>query len=87
MLLYIFLYIISRVSSLISSSISTNLTLTLPTLCLVSTPMVLSKPKLEKPEGIDLESIGYDYDTNWDNCDYVDPETLPDIVKAQDLLV
>ena len=49
--------------------------------------MVLSKPKLEKPEGIDLESIGYDYDTNWDNCDYVDPETLPDIVKAQDLLV
>ena len=87
MRLYIFLYIISCVSSLISSSISTNLTLTLPTLCLVLTPMILSKPKLEKPEGIDLESIGYDYDTNWDNCDYVDPETLPDIVGTQDLLV
>ena len=63
------------------------MTLPLPTLCLVSIPMVLSKPKLEKAEGIDLESIGYDYDTNWDNCDYVDPETLPDIVKAEDLLV
>ena len=42
---------------------------------------------MEEPEGIDLEAIGYDYDTNWDNCDYVDPETLSDIVKAQDLLV
>ena len=66
---------------------SPNLALTLPTISSVPIPMALSKPRLEKPEGIDLESIGYDYDTNWDSCDYVDPETLSDNVKAQDLLV
>ena len=49
--------------------------------------MALSKPRLQKSEGIDLESIGYDYDTNWDNCDYVDPEILSDNVREQDLLV
>ena len=49
--------------------------------------MALSKPKLERQEGIDPESIGYDFDTNWDKGDYVDPETLPENVKAQDLLV
>ena len=87
MRLYIILYIISCVSSLIPFPITINLTLPLPTLCLVSIPMALSKPNLEKAEGIDLESIGYDYDTNWDKCDYVDPEMLPDIVKAEDLLV
>ena len=83
MSLYILLYIILWLSSAPnSSSRSFNLTSTLPTIFSVPTPMALSKPRLEKPEGIDLESIGYDYDTNWDNCDYVDPETLSDIVKA-----
>ena len=49
--------------------------------------MALSKLRLEEPKGIDLESIGYDYDTNWDNCDYVDPKTLSDNADIQDLLI
>ena len=49
--------------------------------------MSLSKPVFEGPKGVDLESINYDYDINWDSCDYVDPVSLPNNVSAQDLLI
>ena len=81
--LYILLHIISLLSSALkSSSRAPFLILTLDIRYSVPTPMALSKPILEGPEGVDLESFGYDYDVNWDNCDYVDPSTLPDNITA-----
>ena len=88
MCLYIVLYIISLLSFAPKSSSRTpNLALTLSPVLPVPISMALSKPIPDEPNGLDLESIGYDYDTNWDNCDYVDPATLSDKVDAQDLLV
>ena len=86
--LYIVLYIISLLSFAPESSSRTpNLSLTLSPVLPVPISMALSKPIPDEPNGLDLESIGYDYDTNWDNCDYVDPATLSDKIDAQDLLV
>ena len=49
--------------------------------------MALSKPALEKIDSLGIEHTKYDFDTNWDGCDYVDPLSLADTVSAQDLLI
>ena len=49
--------------------------------------MALSKPVLEKIDSLDIVNTKYDFDTNWDCCDYVDSLSLSDTVSVQDLLV
>ena len=85
---YILLQIISLLSSAPKPSLRAPiLTLTLCIKCPLLNPMALSKPILDGTEGVDLEYIRYDYDANWDSCDYVDPSTLPDNINVQDLVV
>ena len=49
--------------------------------------MSLSKHVTEHPIRLDFDSISYDYDASWDNCDYVDPVSLTDNVSSEDLLI
>ena len=49
--------------------------------------MSLSKYSLEKVGKLDLEHEKYDFDSNWDNCDYTDPTRLPEKVGKNDLLI
>ena len=49
--------------------------------------MSLSKPASEEPSHKNFESISFDYNTNWDSCDYVDPTSLSDNANAQELLI
>ena len=47
--------------------------------------MALSKPALEKIDSLGIEHTKYDFNSNWDGSDYVDPLSLADTVSAQDL--
>ena len=49
--------------------------------------MSLSKPCLEKVEKIDQEYEKYDFDNQWDDCDYTDPASLAEKVETNDLLI
>ena len=49
--------------------------------------MSLSKPSLEKVEKIEQEYEKYDFDNQWDNCDYTDPISLSEKVGSNDLLI
>ena len=49
--------------------------------------MPLSKPCLGNVEKIDQEYEKYDFDNQWDNCDYIDPSSLAEQVETNDLLI
>ena len=49
--------------------------------------MALSKYSSEKLDKIAIEYERYDYDSNWDSCDYLDPTKLPEILSETDLSI
>ena len=49
--------------------------------------MSLSKYLPEKVENLYLEYETYNFDRNWDNCDYTDPSKIPEYMGENDLLI
>ena len=49
--------------------------------------MSLSKCPPEKVENLHLEYETYNFDRNWDTCDYIDPSKLPEHMGKNDLLI
>ena len=49
--------------------------------------MCLNNCHTEKVENLHLEYETYDFDRNWDKCDYIDPSKLPEYVGKNDLVI
>ena len=49
--------------------------------------MSLSRCLPEKVENLHLEYETYNFERNWDKCDYIDPCNLPEHVGKNDLLI
>ena len=88
------LYIILQIISLSSSVLKSPLRVLILFLYVISSlpgsgSMAFSKPDIDRVDSLNTDHVrcGFNYDTNWDCCDYVDPSSLSDIVGAQDLVI
>ena len=84
LLIYMRLFITLQLISLLSSAYIISTTNNNTPL---TDSMALSKLNPYKTNSVNLDQVRYDYDTNWDCCNYVDPSSLPDSVNTEDLVV